>query len=256
MAGRLAGKVAIVTGAGSRGPGLGNGKATAILFAREGARVLCVDVAKERAEETVGLIRADGGEAEAFAADVTRAADCAAMVAEALRRWSALDILHNNVGIESRQDLLGTTEAEWDQVMQVDLKSMFLATQAAAREMTTRGSGSIICVSSVAGIRAVRRTAYAAAKAGVIGFVRSVAGDLGPKGVRINAIAPGYVWTPMVGDHGPEIRERRRAASMLGTEGTGWDVGWTAVFLASDESRWITGQTLVVDAGLSLTTRW
>jgi len=90
----------------------------------------------------------------------------------------------------------------------------------------------------------------------VIGFVRSVAGDLGPKGVRINAIAPGYVWTPMVGDHGPQIRERRRAASLLGTEGTGWDVGWTAVFLASDESRWITGQTLVVDAGLSLTTRW
>jgi NAD(P)-dependent dehydrogenase (short-subunit alcohol dehydrogenase family) len=112
--GRLAGKVALVTGAGSRGPGLGNGKATAILFSREGARVLCVDQAKERAEETVGLIRAEGGTAEVFAADVTRAGDCAAMVADAVRRWGALHILHNNVGIESRKDLLETTEQEWD----------------------------------------------------------------------------------------------------------------------------------------------
>jgi len=256
MAGRLAGKVAVVTGAGSRGPGLGNGKATSILFAREGARVLCVDLAKERAEETVGLIRAEGGVAEAFAADVTRADDCDAMIAEALRRWSTFDVLHNNVGIESRTNLVDTTEAEWDQVMLVDLKSMFLASRTAAREMTKRGSGSIVCVSSVAGLRAVGRTAYATAKAGVIGFVRSVAGQVGPQGVRINAIAPGMVWTPMVGDHDEAMRERRRAASLLGTEGTGWDVGWAAVFLASDESRWITGQTLVVDAGLTLTTRF
>src|ERR671930_1892248 len=105
MAGRLSGKVAIVTGAGSRGPGLGNGKATPILFAREGAKVLCVDQAKERAEETVGLIRGDGGEASAFVADVTRAAECRAMVQSAVARWGGLDILHNNVGIESRKDL-------------------------------------------------------------------------------------------------------------------------------------------------------
>ena len=154
MAGRLAGKVAIVTGAGSRGPGLGNGKATAVLFAREGARVLCVDLMKERAEETVGMIRAEGGQADAFAADVTRAADCEGMIAEALRRWHGLDVLHNNVGIESRKDLIDTTEEEWDRVMEVDLKSMFLATRAAAREMTTRGRGSIICVSSIGGLRA------------------------------------------------------------------------------------------------------
>jgi NAD(P)-dependent dehydrogenase (short-subunit alcohol dehydrogenase family) len=139
--------------------------------------------------------------------------------------------------------------------MEVDLKSMFLATRAVAREMTTRGRGSIVCVSSIAGLRAYRRTAYAAAKAGVIGFVRSVAGQVGAQGVRINAIAPGLVWTPMVENLGPEMRERRRAASLLGTEGTGWDVAWSAVFLASDESRWITGQTIVVDAGLTLTTR-
>lgn len=255
MPGRLAGKVAIVTGAGSRGPGLGNGKAAAILFAREGARVLCVDQAKERAEETVGLIRAERGEAEPFAADVTRAADGAAMVRAAVERWGGLDILHNNVGIESRKDLLETTEEEWDRVMAVDLKSMLLATQAAVPALVARGGGSIVCVSSVAALRGHGRTAYAAAKAGVIGFVQSVAVQLGPRGIRVNAIAPGQVWTPMVEALGAEARERRRRASPLGTEGTGWDVGWGAVYLASDEARWVTGQTLVIDAGLTLTTR-
>jgi NAD(P)-dependent dehydrogenase (short-subunit alcohol dehydrogenase family) len=255
MAGRLAGKTAIVTGAGSRGPGIGNGKATAILFAREGANVLCVDLVEERADETAALVRAEGGTAEALAADVTRGADCDAIVAETLRRWHALDILHNNVGIESRKDLLETSEDEWDEVMRVDLKSMFLATKAAARVMVERRQGAITCVSSIAGFRAHRRTAYAAAKAGAIGFVRSVAGQLGPHGVRINAIAPGTVWTPMVASLGEEMRERRRTASLLGTEGTGWDVAWAAVYLASDEARWVTGQTLVVDAGLTLTTR-
>jgi NAD(P)-dependent dehydrogenase (short-subunit alcohol dehydrogenase family) len=255
MADRLKGKVALVTGAGSRGPGLGNGKAAAILFAREGARVLCVDQALERAEETAKTIVGEGGEAVAFAADVTHAEDCRLMVAEAERRWGGVDILHNNVGIESRADLLDTQEEEWDRVMAVDLKSMFLATRAVVRAMERRGGGSVICVSSVAGMRGVGRTAYATAKAGVIGFVRSVAVQLGPKGIRVNAIAPGPVWTPMVEDLGPEAREVRRRSTPLGTEGTGWDIGWGAVYLASDEARWVTGQTLVIDAGLSVTTR-
>jgi NAD(P)-dependent dehydrogenase (short-subunit alcohol dehydrogenase family) len=250
--GRLAGKVAVVTGAGSRGPGLGNGKATAILFAREGARVLCVDQVRERAEETVSVIRGEGGSAEAFAADVTRAGDCADMVADAVRRWGALHILHNNVGIESRKDLLETTETDWDKVLHVDLKSMLLATQSAARVMVERGGGSIICVSSIAALRGHGRTAYATAKAGVIGFVRSVAVQLGPKGIRVNAIAPGPVWTPMVEDLGPEARERRRRSTPLATEGTGWDVAWGAVYLASDEARWVTGQTLVIDSATSM----
>jgi NAD(P)-dependent dehydrogenase (short-subunit alcohol dehydrogenase family) len=255
MAGRLRGKVAIVTGAGSRGPGLGNGKATAILFAREGARVLCVDEVPERAEETVSLVRAEGGEAAAFRADVTRAADCEAMVDAAVQRWGGLDVLHNNVGIESRKDLLETTEEEWDRVLAVDLRSVFLATRAAVPAMLARGGGSVICVSSIAAMRGHGRTAYAAAKAGILGFVRSVAVQLGPKGIRVNAIAPGTVWTPMVASLGPEARERRRQATPLGTEGTGWDVGWGAVYLASDESRWVTGQVLVIDAGLTATTR-
>jgi NAD(P)-dependent dehydrogenase (short-subunit alcohol dehydrogenase family) len=255
MGDRLRGKVAIVTGAGSRGPGLGNGKAAAILFAREGARVLCVDQAVARAEETVALIRAEGGEAAACAADVTRADDCHAMVEAAVARWGGLDVLHNNVGMESRKDLLETTEEEWDRVLEVDLKSVFLATRAAVPAIVARGGGSVICVSSIAGHRGHGRTAYAAAKAGIEGFVRTVAVQFGPQGVRINAIAPGTVWTPMVEGLGPEARERRRKASPLGTEGTGWDVGWGAVYLASEESRWVTGQVLVIDAGLSLTTR-
>jgi NAD(P)-dependent dehydrogenase (short-subunit alcohol dehydrogenase family) len=255
MADRLRGKVAIVTGAGSRGPGVGNGKATAILFAREGARVLCVDQALERAEETVGVIRAEGGEATALAADVTRADNCRAMVEAAVARWGGVDILHNNVGIESRKDLFETTEEEWDRVLAVDLKSVFLATRAAAPAMMARGGGSVICVSSIAGHRGHGRTAYSAAKAGIEGFVRTVAVQLGPRGIRVNAIAPGTVWTPMVESLGPDARERRRQASPLGTEGTGWDIGWGAVYLASDESRWVTGQVLVIDAGLTVTTR-
>ena len=255
MPDRLKNKVAIVTGGGSRGPGIGNGKAAATLFAREGARVLCVDLEVKRAQDTVDVILSEGGIASAWAGDVTRREDCRRMVSAAIERYGALDILHNNDGIESRKDLLETSEEEWDRVMAVDLKSMLLATQAAAVPMIQRGGGAIICVSSVAAMRGHGRTAYAAAKAGVIGFVRSVAAQLGPKGVRVNAIAPGMVWTPMVESLGPEMRERRRRAAPLGTEGTGWDVGWAAVYLASDEARWVTGQTLVVDGGLTLTTR-
>jgi NAD(P)-dependent dehydrogenase (short-subunit alcohol dehydrogenase family) len=255
MAGRLKDKVAIVTGAGSRGPGLGNGKATAILFAREGAKVLCVDAELARAEETVREIKKETGSAKAFAADVTHACQCSAMVEEAVSRWGGLDVLHNNVGIESRLDLMETTEEEWDRILAVDLKTMFLATQAAVPAMEKRGRGAITCVSSIAAIVGHGRTAYAAAKAGVLGLVTSLAVQLGPKGIRVNGIAPGQVWTPMVERLGPEARERRRKASPLGTEGTGWDVGWGAVYLASDEARWVTGHILVIDAGLTKTTR-
>src|SRR3989454_129719 len=221
MSGRLSGRIAIVTGAGSRGPGLGNGKAAAILFAREGAGVLCVDQVKERAEESAGLIRAEGGEAMAHAADVTRAAECAAMLKTAVEQGGGLDILHNNVGIESRKVLLDTSEEEWDRVMGVALKSMFLATQAAVPAMVRRGGGAVVCVSSIAALRGYGRTAYATAKAGVIGVVRSVAVPLGPKGIRGNAVAPGPVWTPMGEGPGPNAGERRRRHARRPLSGTG-----------------------------------
>jgi NAD(P)-dependent dehydrogenase (short-subunit alcohol dehydrogenase family) len=132
---------------------------------------------------------------------------------------------------------------------------MMLATQAAVPALERGGGGAVTCVSSIAALRGAGRTAYAAAKAGVLGFVVSVAIQLAPRSIRVNAIAPGTVWTPMVEDLGVEMRERRRNAIPLGVEGTGWDIGWAAVFLASAEARWITGQTLVVDGGLTLTTR-
>ncbi len=256
MAQRLKGKVAIVTGAGSRGPGLGNGKAAAILFAREGARVLCVDQVIQRAEETCASIRSEKGEASAFQADVSRAADCERIVATAIQRYGRLDVLHNNVGIESRKGVLETSEEEWDRVMAVDLKSMFVAVQAAIPRLVEAGGGSIINVSSVAALRSHGRTAYAAAKAGVIGLTISLAGQLAKDRIRVNGIAPGFVWTPMVAEGmSPELRERRRLAAPIQDEGTAWDVGWAAVYLASDESRWVTGQVLVVDGGLTITTR-
>jgi NAD(P)-dependent dehydrogenase (short-subunit alcohol dehydrogenase family) len=176
------------------------------------------------------------------------------MVDEAVSRWGGLDVLHHNVGVESRLDLMETTEAEWDRVMAIDLKSLLLTTQAVVPAMEKRGGGAITCVSSIAGLVGHGRTAYAAAKAGMIGFVTSVAVQLGPQRIRVNAIAPGQVWTPMVERLGPEARERRKRAAPLGVEGTGWDVGWGAVYLASDEARWVTGHVLVIDAGLTKTT--
>lgn len=256
MANRLDGKVAIVTGAGSRGPGVGNGKAAAVLMAREGARVLCVDLHLDRAQETARLIADEGGQATAIQADVTKGDDCRRMVAAAWDDWGRLDILDNNVGIDSRAGIMDVTEAEWDRVLEVDLKSMLLSCQAAIPRMIESGGGSIINLSSVAGLRGTSGTAYPVAKAGAIALTMTLAKQLAEHRIRCNAIAPGYVWTPMVATRmGQEERERRRLAAPLTDEGTAWDVGWAAVFFASDESRWITGQVLAVDGGRTVTTR-
>ena len=251
MTARLAGKVAIVTGAGSSGKVIGNGKATAILFAREGAKVLCADAVEDRAGETVEAILKEGGTASAFRADVSKAADCKAMVQAAVERYGRLDILDNNVGISVRADVLEVTEEQWDRVMAVNIKSIMLTSKYAIPHMIRGGGGSIINISSIAGLRANQSTPYSTSKAAVVGMTRSMAGDHGRQGIRVNCIVPGLVYGPMVAPRMDEaLRERRRDASLLGTEGTGWDIAWAAVFLASDESRWITGVALPVDAGL------
>jgi NAD(P)-dependent dehydrogenase (short-subunit alcohol dehydrogenase family) len=247
---RLKGKVAIVAGGGASGSVLGNGQASAILFAREGAKVLVADAVLDRAQATVDLIAKEGGTASALRVDVSKAADCKAMVSAAVERYGRLDILDNNVGISVRADVLDVTEEDWDRVMAVNVKSIVLAAKYAIPEMKKAGGGSIINISSVAGLRANQSTPYTTSKAAIVGLTRSMAGDHGRDGIRVNCILPGLIYGPMTAPRmDEEIRRKRREAGALGTEGTGWDIGWAAVFLASDESRWITGVALPVDAG-------
>ena len=255
--GRLEGKVAIVTGAGSSGPGVGNGKAASVLFAREGAKVLLVDINADHAQETLELITAEGGEASVFQADVTNADHCRSMVESAVERYGRLDILDNNVGVILREKFADIDPEDWDRVMAINLKSMMLASQSAIPRMIDSGGGSIINITSVAGIRAWSDAAYAASKAGIIGLTQTVAAEYGRYGIRANAIAPGAVYTPMVAwQLSDEAREIRRESTLLGTEGTAWDVAWAAVYLASDEARWVTGVLLPVDGGVTITSRY
>ena len=255
MAGpRLQDKVAIVTGAGSRAEGIGNGRAAAILFAREGARVLIVDQHREAADVTHAMIKTEGGEAAVFTADVSRNDDCRAMVEEAVRRWGRLDILDNNVGIGSRGSVVETDEAHWTEVMRVNVMSMVLASRHAIPAMARSRGGAIVNISSISALRPRGLTAYSTSKGAVIALTRAMAMDHAAQGIRVNCIAPGPVYTPMVYAAGmsEELRERRRRASPLGIEGTGWDIGYAALFLVSDEARYITGVLLPVDGGVTI----
>ncbi|MDP7084080.1 MAG: SDR family oxidoreductase [Dehalococcoidia bacterium] len=248
---RLEGKVAIVTGAGSSGEGIGNGKATAVLFAREGAKVLLVDMVKERAEETLAMIHEEEGEASLFQADVTSAADCRRMVETAMERYGRLDILDNNVGVSQRGTVLDVSEEDWDRILTINIKTMVQASKAAIPLMIESGGGAIINISSIAGLRAHSSTPYSVSKAGVIGLTFSMAADHAKDNIRVNCIAPGLLYTPMTAPRmTADLREHRKNAAPLATEGTGWDVGYAALFLASDEARWITGIVMPVDAGL------
>jgi NAD(P)-dependent dehydrogenase (short-subunit alcohol dehydrogenase family) len=250
---RLEGKVAIVTGAGSSGPGLGNGRATSVLFAREGAKVLLVDAVLERAEETLAMIHEEGGEAWAFQANVTNADECQNMVDEVVDRYGRLDILDNNVGIPGRGTVMDASEEDWDRIIAVNLKSMILSSKAAIPRMREGGGGAIINISSITGLRAHFQTPYTTTKTAVIGLTFSMACDHGRDNIRVNCIAPGLLYTPMTAPRTDDaMRELRKNSAPLGTEGTAWDVAHAAVFLASDEARWITGVVLPVDAGLTI----
>jgi NAD(P)-dependent dehydrogenase (short-subunit alcohol dehydrogenase family) len=256
MTDRLAGKVAIVTGAGSRGEGIGNGKAASILFAREGAKVVCADQVASRAEETAAMITAEGGTASVFEGDVSHRDGCQRLAAAAVERYGRLDILQNNVGIPSAQNLEEITEDAWDNVMGVNVRSMVLAAQAAVPLMAATGGGSIINISSIAGLRAypARSTAYTTSKAAVVGLTMALAGQLGGRRIRVNCIAPGQVYTPLVAERLDAAGRQRRATSgLIKDEGSAWDIGWAAVYLASDEARWVNGHVLTVDAGITIT---
>jgi NAD(P)-dependent dehydrogenase (short-subunit alcohol dehydrogenase family) len=251
---RLRGKVAVVTGAGSSGPGYGTGKAIAILFAREGARVLLVDSVAARAEETQHVIQSAGGEASVIAADVTNSGDCRAIAEAAVGRYGALHILVNNVGVIATGTVVTVNEDDWDRTLAVNLKSMVLTSKHAIPQMEKSGGGSVINISSIEAFRFGTFTPaipYSVSKGGVVTLTTQMAVQHGRQGIRVNCIAPGFLYTPMVAPHlSPRMRELRRLAAPLGTEGTAWDVAYAALYLVSDEARWVTGAVLPVDGGL------
>src|SRR5207253_2217669 len=251
----LAGKVAIVTGGGAAGDGIGNGRAAAILLAKAGARVVVVDRDKALAGRTVEMIREVEGEAIALEADVTQARDCAAMVQAALDTFGRLDLLDNNVGIGSRGSVVDEPEENWRRVMQVNVETMFLTAKHAIPAMRRQGGGAIVNVSSISALRPRGLTTYSVSKGAVIALTQAMAVDHGPEGIRVNCVAPGPVYTPMVYQRGMSatVRDRRRNASLLKIEGTGWDIGHAVRYLLSDYARYITGHVLVVDGGTTVT---
>jgi NAD(P)-dependent dehydrogenase (short-subunit alcohol dehydrogenase family) len=262
MADRLKDKVAMVVGAGSAGPGWGNGKAASVLFAREGARVFCVDLRGEAAEETVSIIRGEGGEASAYAADVSKGAEVEAMVAACLESYGRIDVLDNNVGIVEVGGPVETSEADWDRVMAVNIKSMFLTCKHVLPIMERQGGGVIVNISSIAGTRytGVPYLSYSTSKGAVIPFTRAIALQYAAKKIRANCILPGLMDTPMIREPLKEVYgggdiekmlEVRDQQCPMGHMGDAWDVAYAALFLASDEAKYITGTQLVVDGGIT-----
>ena len=250
---RLQDKVAIVTGAGARADVMGNGKAASILFAREGAKVLLVDNVEERVAPTLEAIEAEGGEASVFIADVTREDQCRAMVQAALDRYGALHVLHNNVGINGPGKVTEVPQSEWDRIISINLTSMFLCSKHAIPAMIDSGGGAIVNVSSISAIRPRGMTPYTVTKGAVIPLTQAMAIDHAPDGIRVNCILPGPAYTSMVaGGMSDEMRDLRRNASPLRVEGNSWDIAYAALYLASDEARWITGVALPVDGGVTL----
>jgi NAD(P)-dependent dehydrogenase (short-subunit alcohol dehydrogenase family) len=246
-------KVAIVTGAGSRGDGIGNGRAAAILLAREGAKVALLDAMKEWAEATKAMIDAEGGTSMIVVGNVADQVSSAASVKATVDAWGRLDILVNNVGIGGPiGNAVDVDIAAWDAAMRVNVTSMMLMAKHAIPEMRKRGAGAIVNIASIDGLRGGNPSLfYSTSKGAVVNMTRSMAAHHGPEGIRVNCIAPGYVYTPMVYARGmePELREARRKNTLLQTEGTGWDVGNGVVYLVSDQSAWVTGVILSIDAG-------
>ncbi len=253
----LAGKVAIIAGGGAAGDGIGNGRAAAILLARAGTHVLVADRDLKLAERTVEMIKAEGGQhAAAHAGDLTQEAECKRLVDAAVDRWGRLDFLDNNIGIGSRGSVVEEKPEEYRRVMQVNVETMFLLSKHAIPAMIkTAKGGSIVNISSISALRPRGLTTYTTSKAAVIGLTQAMAVDHGKDHIRVNCICPGPMFTPMV-NRGNGMTEANRAqranASVLKIEGTGWDIGHTVRFLLSNHARYITGQVIVVDGGVTL----
>jgi NAD(P)-dependent dehydrogenase (short-subunit alcohol dehydrogenase family) len=260
VSGRLTGKVALVCGAGSIAEGWSNGKATSVLFAREGARVFALDSDFARAQDTVQAIRAEGGEALAHAADVSVEGEVAAAVAACLAQYGRIDVLFNNVGIQAVGGPEEIDEALWDRVMAVNVKSMYLTCRHVLPVMVKQRAGAIVNNSSLTSIRFTYPCLpYSVSKGAVNELTRSVAMQYAQHGIRVNAVIPGLMATPRIthrlkashGDAYSEKLKERDELIPLGRMGDAWDVAQAVLFLASDEARYITGTELVVDGGLS-----
>jgi NAD(P)-dependent dehydrogenase (short-subunit alcohol dehydrogenase family) len=249
------GKTAIITGGGAAGDGVGNGRAACILLARRGVRVLVVDRQFALAETTVKMIVGEGGEAVALETDVTDEAGCKTMVDAALGHFGRLDFLVNNDGIGSKGAVTEESTADWQRVLRVNLDSMFLSSKYAIPAIVkTAGGGALVNISSISALRPRGMTSYATTKGAVISLTRAMAVDHGRDHIRVNCVLPGAVYTPLSYGSGMSAaaREQRRKASVLGIEGTGWDVGQAVRFMLSEQACFITGQVLVVDGCMTL----
>jgi len=262
MADRLKGKVAMVTGAGSIGPGWGNGKAVAALFAREGAKVLAIDINPEAVAETKSIIDSEGGTCVVHVADVTQADEVAAATAACVDTFGRIDVLHNNVGIVVDGGPVETSQENWERGTAVNMTSVFLTCKHVLPHMEKQGGGSIINVSSIAATRwlGVPYATYAATKAAMLGFSQNMAMQYAGKKIRCNCILPGIIDTPLLrnmladvypADEIPERIKYRDSQIPMGEMGDAWDVAYAALYLASDEAKYVTGAQLVVDGGMS-----
>lgn len=267
---RVAGKIAIVSGAGSVGDGWGNGKAAAYVYGKEGAKVYCVDFRKEAAEQTAALIRDAGGEAVAHAADVTDEGAVQALVDDCVSQWGRVDILHNNVGGQGTGRGLDTiTVDDWNATFARNVTSAMLTCRAVVPKMEKQGGGAIVNIASIAGIRHLnaRTAVYSATKGAMIQFTKNIALQHARAGIRANCVLPGYIDTPFILREvngrpsytykGYKTAEEYRAARNdiipSGRMGTGFDVAYASLFLASDEATHITGVELTVDGGVTAT---
>ena len=253
--GRLQGKIAIVTGAGTRGEIAGTGQAASILMAREGAKILLCDIDVARAEETLDVIEKDGGTGKIFIGDVTSEKDCESMIKEAVKQFGRLDILFNNVGGPGSGMVTEIEEEDWHRSIDLNIKSAVMGSKYAIPAMEKTGGGSIINVSSIDGTQAgsTRNVPYSISKAAISHLSRIMAVHHGRQNIRVNCVAPGHVYGAFpnrMKKMDDDWRKLRKKAGPLGTEGTAWDVGWAVVYLASDEAKWITGVVLPVDAGV------